>query len=165
MGYGGSGVAPTTGSGGVPGIESHYDKLWSGQSRSFTPAPDLVLVHLGSNGTGVNYTPGMTSFLNGILAATPDTTLIGVMPNWLNRHVTEIQAAIAACNSQRRVKFIDTTGWWSTADASDSLHPYGYINQSDLSPRVALAARSILAAGGTYLNVGGVAKLVSPRVV
>jgi hypothetical protein len=47
------------------------------------------------------------------------------------------------------------------SDASDGLHPYGYINTSDLAPRIAAESRRILNGGGIYLNVAGAAIAVA----
>lgn len=110
---------------------------------------------------GTDVTATMTTLLNNLLAATPATTRIGVIYPWRGDHASQLAAAVAACNSTARVKVIDTTGWWSNTDASDGLHPYGYINTSDLAARIATEARKILNGGGTYLNVAGAAVAVA----
>lgn len=165
VGFGGSGIVDT-GGGNVPGLVNSYNLLWAGQSRSFTTpqAPDLILLNEGTNDQ-TDITVNTTTLLNNLLAATPSTTKIGVIIPWNTNRRANLIAGVAACNSTRRVKVIDTPGWFVSSDASDGLHPYGYTNLVDLSPRIATAARAILGAGGTYLNVGGVAKSINPTVV
>jgi lysophospholipase L1-like esterase len=154
-----------TGEGNVPVMTSTYNFLWSGVSRSFTsPAqPDLVLINMGVNDVVTNTTTAATTVLNGILAATT-TSQIVVIQQWKNTSQKAFwQAAIAACTAPNRVTYLDTAGWLSTADTSDTLHPYGYINLTDLSPRIASAVGPLLTGGsGTvtpkrFINKAGAA--------
>ncbi|MFF1382757.1 LamG-like jellyroll fold domain-containing protein [Arthrobacter sp. NPDC058288] len=165
VGFGGHGIVDT-GGGNVPGMVNTYNLLWAGQARSFTTpqAPDLILLNQGTNDK-VDIIDSTKTVLNNLLAATPSTTKIGVIIPWNTNRRADLIAGVAACDSTRRVKVIDTPGWFVSSDASDGIHPYGYTNLVDLSPRIATAARAILGSGGTYLNVGGVAKPISPVVV
>lgn len=166
IGFGGSGVTKPSGSGGVPPLKTSLSLLWgSGPSRSFTsPAPDAIVIMDGTNDDAYDITTDYTNALNQFLAATPSTTpILALRPFNGTNKASQIQAAIAACNSPRRVTYVDTAGWWSTTDSSDNLHPYGYTNVGKISGLVAAAVRTALAKGGTYLNVGGTAKLVTPR--
>lgn len=103
----------------------------------------------------------LSGLLNNMLAATPATTRIGVIYPWRGDHASQLAAAVAGCKSTVRVKVTDTTGWWFSRDASDGLHPYGYINTSDLAPRFATEARKILNGSGMYLSVAGAATAVA----
>lgn len=163
VGFGATGVT-VGGSGNVPALTSSYGQQWSGQARSITnpQAPDIILINIGTNDpAGTDITTAMTGLLNNLLSKTPATTRIGVIYPWRGDHAAQLAAAVAACTSASRVKVIDTTGWWSSTDSSDGLHPYGYINTSDLAPRIATEARKILNGGGMYLNVAGAATAVA----
>jgi len=163
VGFGGTGLT-VSGSGSVPALPSSYNLLWSGESRSFTTSPDVIVINIGENDGATDVTTTMTSFLNSLLSATAVTTKIIVLRPFSGAHASQLSAAVAACNSQARVPYVDTTGWWSTADSSDSLHPYGYANVATLSPKVANAIRTALQRGNLYLNVSGTATPVSVTI-
>jgi lysophospholipase L1-like esterase len=160
IGFGGTGLSKS-GSGNVPATGTSYNLLWAGQARSFAVVPDLIAINIGHNDTTTDTTAAGTAFLNGLLAATPSTTKIAVIQPWSGRQATNLKAAIAACSTPSRVTYIDTSGWWSTADAPDAVHPYGYVNLVDLAPRLALALRAILGASKRYVNVSGTAVPIS----
>jgi lysophospholipase L1-like esterase len=163
IGFGGTGLSKS-GSGNVPATGTSYNLLWAGQARSFAVVPDLIVINIGHNDQSTDTTAAGTAFLNGLLAATPSTTKIAVVQPWSGRQATYLKAAIAACSTPSRVTYIDTTGWWSTADAPDAVHPYGYVNLADLAPRLALALRAILGASKRYLNVSGTAVPISETI-
>lgn len=149
VGFGGTGISKA-GAGGVPKFRDSVPYLWDGKARSLaTPrAPDFILAHIGTNdpeSLDADVVADTTSLLNGWIAATAATPII-VLPGWLQRKATQIQQGIAACDAPSRVHYVDTTGWWATADAADGLHPYGYINTTDLSQRVAATIKPIIGA-------------------
>jgi lysophospholipase L1-like esterase len=155
----------STGEGNVPVWPSSYNLLWAGVSRSFTsPAePNLVLINMGTNDTTTNTTTAATTVLNGILAATVTTPIV-VIQQWKNTSQKAFwQAAISACTAPTRVTYLDTAGWLSSSDTSDTTHPYGYINLTDLSPRIAAAVGPLLTgSSGTatpkrFINKAGAA--------
>ena len=74
-------------------------------------------------------------------ANTPSSTKIFIYAGWLQTKFNQIKQACLTCNNPARVTFIDTSGWWSTSDSSDSLHPYGYVNISNLSYKIAEVIR------------------------
>ena len=146
VGWSGQGIV-NGGGGGVPNFNAAVPYLWSGQARDLTSprAPDFVACHIGTNDgsqTDAAVTAGSRDMFNYLLANTPTTTPILVFPGWLQTKVLAIAAGIAACSAPGRVSLVDTTGWWSTVDSSDNLHPFGYINLSDLAPRAANAIRA-----------------------
>jgi chitodextrinase len=154
VGFGATGFSKS-GSGGVPGLTSSYNYLYSGVARSFTPAPDFIVLMEGTNEPG-DITAAATTVLNGLLAATPGTTKIvvlrpfdGVASGNGTVHATQLQNAIAACTAPSRVTYVNTAGWFTTANASDSLHPYGVENITHIAPLAANAIRSALASTGT----------------
>jgi hypothetical protein len=149
-GFGGVAIAGP-GSGSVPQFSDNVPYLWSGQARDLTSpqAPDFVVAHIGTNDgskTDAAVTAGTTALLNYLIANTPARTAILVLPGWLQTKASAILAGIAGSSTPSRVQFVDTTGWWSSSDASDGLHPYGYVNVTDLAPRLAATIRSALVA-------------------
>jgi len=157
VGWSGQGIV-NGGGGGVPNFANAIPYLWDGQPRTLTTpkAPDFVACHIGTNDgaqTDAAVTTGARDMLNYILANTPATTPVIVFPGWLQTKKTAITAGIAASSAPTRITLVDTTGWWNTADASDALHPYGYINLSDLAPRAAAAIRAKLSGVTVAANV------------
>lgn len=167
IGFGAVGVT-RAGSGAVPKFSDLLPSLWSGRARSWsTPqVPDFVAFHVGTNdsaATDADALAGMLATLEVVLAATPVTTKLVVFPNWLLRKATPIRQACETCSDPGRVTYVDTTGWWSTSDASDGVHPYGYVNVADLVPRMAGAIREALNRGLEYVNVAGQAVPLSTQ--
>lgn len=145
VGFGAVGLT-RNGNGNVPRIPDSVPYLWDGTARNLsTPqVPDFIAMHIGTNDTAATdaeVTTETARTLNGWLASTPETTKVFVIGNWLQRKIEAIQAGITASTAPSRIVFIDTTGWWSTADASDGVHPYGYVNITDLAPRLAATMR------------------------
>lgn len=164
IGFGATGITKASGSGGVPSFKNSLGLLWgSGPSRDFTTVPlDAIVIMEGTNDGTTNTTADMIAALNLLIAATPATTKILVLrPFNGTNQAANLQNAIAGCSNPPRVTYIDTNGWWSTADSSDSLHPYGYTNLARISSLAADAVRTVFAGSGSFINVGGVAKPVS----
>lgn len=137
------------GVGSVPSFPNTWNYLYGTTPRVWTTAPDYIFINQGTNDTG-DITSTMTTVLNGMLAATPTTTKIFVMrPYKDTTHTTQLQAAIAACSAPTRCIFLDTAGFFTAANSSDNLHPFGYEEINHIAPQVAAAARTALAAGPT----------------
>jgi hypothetical protein len=150
------------GQGGVPQLPTSYNQMWSGVSRSFTaPVPDLIVMNMGQNDSA-DTTSIITSFLNTLLALNT-TTKVVVMRPFSGAQTAFLQAAIAACSAPSRVTYVDTTGWWNTADTFDGVHPTGNASQSSLAPRLANTLLPLLSGttgASTYrrfINKGGTA--------
>lgn len=160
VGFGGQGWT-LSGVGGVPDLPTAYTSLWgSGPARNFTTvAPDLVVINIGENDNTANIVAAATSMLNDLLTRLPATTLVAVMRPFSGREAANLQTAIANVAS-KRVKYVDTTGWFSSADSSDTQHPYGYVGDG-IAAKLAVELRKILNGGGMYLNVAGVARAVA----
>jgi lysophospholipase L1-like esterase len=140
IGFGGSGFT-VTGSGGVPVLSTSYNLIYSGVSRSFAVAPDFIVLMEGTNDGG-DVTTAATTALNGLIAATTATTKIIVLrPFNGTAHASQLQAAIAACTTPARCAYIDTAGWFTTANSYDTLHPYGNENLIRIAPLAADAIR------------------------
>lgn len=143
VGFGGLGLV-NPGIGNVPPAPDSFKELWAGSPRNFTPAPDLVLVNLGTNDAKVDVTQATTRLLSRLLATTPPSTRVGVIYPWIGTGQKQLAAAVAATNQSGRISIIDSTGWWKPADSSDGVHPLGHANTESLSPRVADAARALI---------------------
>lgn len=146
IGFGGTGIG-TAGVLGVPGLTASYNQLWAGQPRSFTPAPDLIVVAYGENdGTSTGDTTFIANYkavLTGLLAATPAVTKVACMVPFSQRKAADIATAVAQVSSQRVTK-IDTNGMFSTADSVDGQHPLGIANLGAIGPAIAAKLRPLL---------------------
>lgn len=142
VGFGAAGFI-ATGSGSVPALPNSYNLLYAGVARSFSPEPDFIVLMEGTNDSG-NVTSAATAVLNGLLAATSATKIIVLRPFKDATHAASLQAAIAACSAPARCNYVDTTGYFTTANSSDNLHPYGVENLVNIAPRVANAVRAVL---------------------
>lgn len=149
-GFGGVGLTKP-GPDGVPAFGTIWDKLWDGAARDFTSAPDLIVNNVGTN-DGTNVTALATALLDAQLAATPTSTRIALVQTWNNIQTANLQAAIPLCSDPARVTWINTAGWFDTADSHDGIHPYGYSNLTNLAPRLANALRPLL--GDTVTSTG-----------
>lgn len=140
VGFGASGIN-IGGAGGVPALNNSYANLWAGQARDFSAAPDYCVWLEGTNdGTNNTQTNGIAA-LNGMLTAMPGTKFYLALPLNGTSQATNLQAIAAGCSDPTRVRYIDTAGFWSSTDASDALHPYGYTNLADIAPKLAAAIR------------------------
>jgi lysophospholipase L1-like esterase len=150
VGFGGQGIN-ATGVGGVPIFGSAYNLVAAGLSRSFTtPAPDLIVINQGTNDSATGFNTAYAADVEALLAATPSTTKIALMRPLNGNLASNVAAVAAGASVPSRVSYIDTTGWWNSADASDGLHPYGYTNIARIAPLLGAQLRSLLApaAGG-----------------
>ena len=150
VGFGASGLS-VTGSGNVPVLGTSYGLLYGGVSRSFSPAPDMVMFNEGTNDGSTNIVAAMTAVLNGIIAACP-STVVAVLRPFNGNQVANLQAAIAACSAPASCHYVDTTGFFNTAYGADSLslHPSGPNDLGLIAPQLATVLRPLLSpTGGT----------------
>jgi hypothetical protein len=146
--FGGTGVI-TAGSGGVPALTTSYNLMYSGVSRTFSPAPDLVIYLEGRNDVG-SITSGLVTVMNGVLAAAPASKQLVMVP-FAGTHSSEITAAVASVGSQATA--LSTTGWWNTADSSDGIHPYDYAHLGLIAPMLFPSVESLLYPAGKAINL------------
>lgn len=147
VGFGGQGLS-TNGVGGVPTFGNTYNYIYSGQARSFADEPDMIVINQGENDGTNNIVAAYTSVLNALLAACPTAPIACLRP-FSGREAANIQAAIAACNAPSRVTYIDTTGFFNTADSPDGQHPNVIANMGRIAPLVAAQLKPILYPGGS----------------
>ncbi len=145
VGFGAQGLAGG-GSGNVPALGSSWNLLYAGVARSFTPAPDLVVINIGTNDGGANTVAAMTGLLDNLIAACPGKP-IAVLRPFNGSQAANLQAAIAACAAPGQCHSIDTTGLFVPGTGADSLnlHPSGPNNLARIAPPLAASLRTLLA--------------------
>lgn len=127
-----------TGQGGVPVLGSAFNLMWSGQARSFTPTPSLIIINQGTNDGGASsgtMQAAFQAFLSALIAAVP-TCPIAVLRPFGGSQAAAIQIAIVATGSPR-VHYLDTTGLFNTTLSTDGLHPLGISNIASIAPGLA----------------------------
>lgn len=154
IGFGGQGYTQG-GVGNVPVITSSYNLIMAGVSRSFSPAPDLVIDNEGANDSAAadaTVQADTTAFMGDLLAATPSSTAIVVLGTLPNIKNAPRQAAVTALGNAR-VSFVSTAGFFNTVYGSDtlSLHPTAANAVGKIAPQISAALMPILypASGGT----------------
>lgn len=148
VGFGGTGLS-AAGSGNVPALGASYNNLYLGQPRTFTPAPNLIVINIGTNDGGNNTVPAMTGVLNGLIAVCPGVP-IAVLRPFDGNQAANLQAAIAACSNPAGCHYVDTTSFFNTAYGADGqgLHPSGPNNLGLVAPQVAAVLRPLLYPAG-----------------
>lgn len=159
VGFGATGLS-RAGAGNVPALSGFWNKQWlDGPTRGVeSAAPDYIVINMGTNDLdSTDITALYISLLNAILTATSGTRIFCMVP-FEGSHNAEILAATRGCSNPARCTFIDTGGWWSSADASDGLHPYGYVSPG-LSRKVASKVTETVlttpAVNGFFFDLGG----------
>lgn len=155
VGCGGCGYTATFR--GVPALSTAYNLLYSGQSRTFSPVPDLTVINHGVNDGGASsgtITTAVTTVLNGLLGAyatKPIIALAPLPPTYTGSSTVRsaIQTAISNIGNAR-VTWVDTPSVFDITKGADSLnvHPAGPNNQAFIAPAVA-ALLSPYFGGGT----------------
>ncbi|MCX7382488.1 MAG: SGNH/GDSL hydrolase family protein [Alphaproteobacteria bacterium] len=147
VGFGGQGLL-AGGSGNVPALGGSFASLYAGTSRSFGPAPDLVVIDIGANDGVADTVAAMTGVLNGLIAACPAKP-IAVLRPFNGAQAANLQAAIALCSAPAACHWIDTTGLFDPALGADAigLHPSGPNNIAAIAPQIAALLRPLVAGG------------------
>lgn len=158
-GFSGTGVsvAANVNNGYTPPLTQTYNYLWSGVSRSFSPAPDLILVDGTTNDssfTAATEQANLQTVLSGLLGLTPSTTPIVVLETFTGDFASAAQAAVAAMNNGR-VTYQSTSGFIDTVNDFSGLHPEGPITCASLGPKIANAVRSLVYSGSSSSGGGG----------
>ena len=160
-----SGTGFTVTAYGVPPFPQTYNLLSAGVARSFTPAPDLVVIAHGQNDQATNVQAAAVTTVNGLLAVVAcKIVLLNPFP-MASR--TDLQAAAAACNIPSRVTWANTTGFFVPANGSDAslIHPSGPNSTNLIAPKVATILRPVLTAQSVVARwthwIGAVAGLAA----
>jgi hypothetical protein len=159
IGFGASGIN-NGGAGGVPRLVDSWSLMWSGQARDFSVPPDYCVWLEGTNDGANNTTALGLSALNAQLAAMPGAQIYVMRPLNGTAQAANLQTICSTCNEPTRVHYVDTAGFWETYEASDSLHPYGYVNLAKIGPQMASAILALeptaSAAPSVVISLGGV---------
>lgn len=145
IGYGGTGFGHA-GVGGVPAWDgATHTHLWGGgPARDYSSMNlDFICINLGQNDaaeTDENWKAAMVRLLTSLLSKTAATVKIFVVRSFFGVKAEAAQSAVNAMGSDR-VQFVDTTGWYP----SGPVHPFGYVSQTVVAPRLASAVRAGLA--------------------
>jgi pectin methylesterase-like acyl-CoA thioesterase/lysophospholipase L1-like esterase len=86
--------------------------------------PDAVVVNFGTNDAPYSsdeFTPQYLAYLRQIRSANPKTLILAMRP-FNGTHAADIATAVAATND-RRIVYVDTTGWLGVDDYNGSTHP------------------------------------------
>lgn len=142
VGFASAGIL-ANGVGNVPPLPTSWNLLYAGVSRSFATPPDYCIWLEGTN-DGINNTvsAGIT-VLNAQLTAMPGTKFFIFRPLNGTSQASNLQAIVAGCSDPSRVNYIDTAGYWASADSSDTLHPYGYAGQK-IAHKMAGAIQAVI---------------------
>ena len=86
--------------------------------------PGAVVVNFGTNDAAYDsaqFTPAYAAYLSKIRAAYPRALIVALRP-FNGTHADDIKAAVAAAND-RKIVYVDTTGWLGPDDFNGSTHP------------------------------------------
>ncbi len=127
VGFGRQGVI-RTGNGGVPAAAGAYGWNYAGSAASSDRGADVIVVNQGTNDAAygsAEFRPAYLAYLRQLRAAAPRARILALRP-FSGAHAEDIAAVVAEL-ADRRVEFVDTTGWLS-AEATDGdfhgdLHP------------------------------------------
>lgn len=133
------------GIGNWPAFTSSWDDLRGGGPARDISTADYVVVNMGENGGAVAST--VTSWLQACRTAlTSATTPIFVLRPFSGAGAAALQAGVTA-TGDANVHYVDTTGWFNSADSPDGQHPYGYVSLESFAPRLHDAIAAVI--GGT----------------
>jgi lysophospholipase L1-like esterase len=119
VGFGRQGII-RPGNGEVPpGVES-FGWNFAGSPAERVEAPDVVVINLGVNDETLTVEE-YAGYLTRVRAAYPSTTIVSLTP-FKGKHSDTIQAASKSLDDPNLV-CIDSTGWITEADTTDSTHP------------------------------------------
>jgi hypothetical protein len=142
IGFGGQGWV-VAGAGSVPALGSAFNFQYAGQPRSFSSPPNYIVVNMGTNDSA-DVTSAVTAFLNALVPLIPSTTKVIILRPFNGSHASQITAGIAASTAPSRVNYVNTAGWFNTANSGDGLHPYGIENLTSIGPKATAAIKSLL---------------------
>jgi hypothetical protein len=140
---GGQGITQG-GQGNWPSLINAWNFHWSGQARTYTPTPDLIVINQGQNdgATGSGFQSQYASTLNAILAGIPNCPVVILIP-FSQSHASDIPATVTAVGNSR-VHYITTSGFFDSSLSVDGVHPLGVAALDSLAPQVAEKLRPFL---------------------
>ncbi len=127
VGFAAQGLA-SKGNGGVPFANDTFNWIYEGVPRD-SWQPDMVVVNQGTNdwqaaASSDVFRPAYAKFLATIRAGYPNAKITALRP-FGGGHAGDIQAEVEARNTagDKRVYYVDTTGWLGNGDFTDGTHP------------------------------------------
>ncbi|GAV44405.1 GDSL-type esterase/lipase family protein [Streptomyces acidiscabies] len=123
VGFGRQGVI-LTGNGGVPNARDAYGWNYAGSAASSDREADVVVVNQGSNDAAYGaeeFTAAYRAYLAQLRQAAPHARILALRP-FNGTHAADVSAAVSQL-ADPRTEFVDTTGWISTEDLNDAVHP------------------------------------------
>ncbi|HTE21320.1 MAG TPA: GDSL-type esterase/lipase family protein [Armatimonadota bacterium] len=125
VGFGRLGVT-IEGNGGVPVAPDSFNWFFAGSPRD-NWQPHAVIVNQGTNDGRTArevFRPAYARYLQVIREAYPKARIFAVRP-FIGSHAEDIQAEVAArqAGGDRKVVYVDTTGWLTREDYTDGVHP------------------------------------------
>lgn len=125
VGFGAVGVTKP-GSGGAPPAPESFDWFFQGSPRD-NWQPTLVVINHGTNdfrASSEQFRPAYARYLARIRKAYPQAKILAMRP-FAGTHADDIRAEVKARrdNGDKRIDFVDTTGWLKRDDFTDGVHP------------------------------------------
>lgn len=123
VGFGRQGII-VTGNGNVPTASGSFAWNYQGSRVDAHFRPKVVVINQGTNDGAVDsatFTPAYIAYLEQIRAAYPHAWVFAMRP-FGGAHAADIQAAVDAVDDSRTV-YVDTTGWLTSSDFTDGVHP------------------------------------------
>jgi lysophospholipase L1-like esterase len=125
VGFGAVGVTKS-GSGGVPPAPDSFNWFYEGCPRDDWQ-PTLVVINHGTNDRNASseqFRAAYANYLARIRKAYPEAKILTLRP-FAGTHADDIRAEVKARNDMgdKRIAFIDTTGWVDRDDFTDGVHP------------------------------------------
>ncbi|MFF0342360.1 pectinesterase family protein [Kribbella sp. NPDC004875] len=98
---------------------------WNLAGFPATPSdPGVIVVNFGTNDAAYDsaqFTPAYRAYLGKIRATDPNALIVALRP-FNGTHAEDIKAAVAAAKD-RKIVYVDTTGWLGPDDFNGSTHP------------------------------------------
>jgi lysophospholipase L1-like esterase len=128
VGFGAQGIV-RPGGGQVPPAPAAFGKNFEGSPAPDTPAPQVVVVNQGTNDAlngvpATDFQPAYAAYLRQLRAAWPQALIFAIRPLG-GYFAAEIAASVDDLDDldDRRILYVDTTGWLQPPDYMDGLHP------------------------------------------
>jgi GDSL-like lipase/acylhydrolase family protein len=125
VGFGAQGIL-RPGGGQVPPAPAAFGLNFAGSPAPDTPAPRAVVVNQGTNDAlngvpSAQFQPAYEAYLRRLRSAWPNAWIFALRP-FGGYFATEIAKSVSDLGD-RRIVYVDTTGWLSPPDFMDGLHP------------------------------------------
>lgn len=123
IGFGRQGII-RTGNGDVPPAPQSFGWNFQGSRADPSFAPEVVTVNQGTNDQAypsAQFRPAYRDYIVEIRKAYPKATILCMRP-FGGFHEEDIRAAVKSL-ADPRIIYVDTTGWLSSSDYTDGIHP------------------------------------------